>query len=387
MMDERLCDFVFAWDQAEKRLNGYDVVDCDLTDYPAPAADEGVSRLDLLAAGDALADPAADALGRDSYALSKLRSHLTCLRAICGQRFGITDYVDATQGFRPTPYPEDVLRALRDELDGDAGRLGTTFEAVARNEIADEDRAGPDRTGIVNAFTDALDRYKSGFVDAFGVDLDFNLDFEFVEVDAYWSYWMDGKRDRLRLRFNRSDRTYPTSEVSQLCLHELIGHCGQFHGWRRQIVDGVLPPFHGVTAVHSLEQLHLEGLAQGLPFLLPETEGTLVRLRAKKDLLRQMLLNNCYLGAEQGANVETVFSQYTSMMPVTDMDRLIKDVGDQQRNPVLRTYMFSYPKGFELVHRIGQGGPPEAVKSFIQRSYRAPMAVAEIATLARQYAG
>lgn len=204
--------------------------------------------------------------------------------------------------------------------------------------------------------------------------------FEFVDVDAYWNYWIDGSGKQYRLRFNRSDRAYGASEITQFCLHELIGHCGQASGWHSSAIK--LSKSTRLLTVHSCEQVHLEGFGQGLPFLLAAVapNNDLVELRTLTTLLRQLLLNNAYLSLAHGERIENVIQVFERYLPVFDLDRLIKNLADQAQDPVMRTYMFSYPKGVELIYEISK--KPDQVASFVRESIARPMLAHEIQALA-----
>ena len=240
----------------------------------------------------------------------------------------------------------------------------------------DEAQFGPDPTSIENAFRAELEAVREAFWNEFRVALDFEVKFQFVEVDAYWSYWIDGSGRQYWLRFNRSNRTYGQSEVTQFVLHELVGHCGQASMWYSA---GDLSRFAKLLSVHTCEQVHLEGFGQGLPLLLKATRGSLTALRAKYGLLREMLLNNAYLALDRGEGIDRVVGSITRYIPVTSIDRLVKNLAAQAQQPVMRTYMFSYPKGIELVSAIAQQNT--AVEAFVRASMTRPLRTSEIEAL------
>ena len=253
-------------------------------------------------------------------------------------------------GFEPRPYTEDTIEGIASRLDRLCAAFGVTKESVAKG-VLPEEQVGPDPTAIEAAFRAELERMRAAVLDEFSIALDFDVTFESVDVDAYWSYWVDGAGLQYRLRFNRSNRAYGRSEVTQFVLHELLGHCGQASKWYN--APG-LSNFARLLSVHTYEQVHLEGFGQGLPLLLQATRDTLTEVRAVYVLLREMVLNNAYLDLALGKPIEGVVDAATRHLPVVDYDRLLKNLAAQVHQPIMRTYMFSYPKGIELVSLIAQ---------------------------------
>lgn len=377
-LDIQLCNFMISWDALERSLNGYDIIDFNLcnVEFSKPLSTPS-SRLDALAEGYKLLEKVEGELGTQDYNFKKLNSSITCLNIICGKRIELSEYIEKTLGFAPQLYHKDYLYGILNDIMVEAINHKIDFDKLVNNQI-EELRYGPDKEDIIEAFTSEFASQKNLFHNEFGLDFDFDLKFEFVDVDAYWSYWIDGTGNQYRLRFNRSDRQYLQSEITQFCLHELIAHCGQASSWRKNIIAKKLPHFAGLLSIHSCEQVLLEGLAQGLPLLLDKYEGSLVCLRAKKDLLRQLALNNCYIRAESGLDVDEIFKEYNEIFPATNIDRLVKDVSNQQRNPNLRSYMFSYPKGFEMVYEISAEKDFNKVDNFINSAFNKPMLFKDI---------
>lgn len=375
-LDDELCRFLVSWHRYEERSGKLSIIDFDLVGL-CDLFDEDIKRshLDYIRWSETLLSKLSDAGLVQSFEYKKLRAHAFALRALAGQNFPLEDYVEATMGFRTLFYPDSALSSVASEVERRCSELHVSHDALVPSSF-DEPQFGPDPSDIENAFRIELERLTASINEQFQVALDFSLEVEFVDVDAYWSYWIDGSGKNYRLRFNRSQRTYGMSEVTQFCLHELIGHCGQALGWYKA---PHLSRFTRLLTVHSCEQVHLEGLGQGLPFLLPNICSGLVALRALVNLLRQMLLNNAYLALSRGHRIEDVISDSNRFLPLFDNIRLAKNLADQVYSPVMRTYMFSYPKGVELAYLLSK--QREKSSAFIKRSFTEPMMVTEIQAL------
>ena len=99
-----------------------------------------------------------------------------------------------------------------------------------------------------------------------------------------------------------------------------------------------------------------------------------------------MLLNNAYLALDRGEGIDRVVGSITRYIPVTSIDRLVKNLAAQAQQPVMRTYMFSYPKGIELVSAIAQQNTAiaqqnTAVEAFVRASMTRPLRTSEIEAL------
>jgi len=374
-LDDELCRFVISWHRFEQHLGRLTVIDFDLVGFDDTFEVEILpGRFGYIRWAEELLLKLEDAGLSDSFESQKLNGHMHALRALCGQSFALGDYIEATMAFRPTVYSDEAISSVIDDIESRCSALGLSRDDLAHGHIP-EGQVGPQPHDIEEAFCTELSRLTTDIERRFQLKLDFDLRFEFVTEDAYWNYWIDGSGRSYRLRFNRSDRTYGTSEVTHFCLHELIGHCGQASGWYG---SSKLSKFARILTVHTCEQVHLEGFAQGLPFLLQDVHS-FVELRAVLGRLRQMLLNNAYLSIANGRPIEDVVAMFERSVPVTDRDRLVKNLADQALEPIMRTYMFSYPKGIELIHSLSKQA--DGVSSFINRSITEPMTASEIQAL------
>ena len=308
---------------------------------------------------------------------AKLRGYAAFIRHLIGQRFSLADYVKQTYLFSLDPIGSEFIERSKEEASSAAKNCGSTLEELAKSKYPFEEKVIKGKSNIINSFEGKFEHYKTKLEKLVDKSLDFKMKFEFVELDEYWSYWVDGSGEEFRLRFNKMDEGISESSVDQFVLHELIGHCGQATSWREEIKANNLCPVLGLTSVQTFEQPHLEGFAQALPILAQEICDDRVIALAKKDILRQALLFNAYISAERGDKIEVVEAEYLKLLPVRDKIRFFKDIRDQRDDPSLFNYLLSYGKGLQtFADAIARR--PDKRKHLLEASFARPMTVLDI---------
>ncbi|MBB5917650.1 hypothetical protein BJY24_006562 [Nocardia transvalensis] len=63
---------------------------------------------------------------------------------------------------------------------------------------------------------------------ATGSTAPYDLSIETVDIDAHWSYWLDGAGQKPRLRINLRNARFTEAVARQFALHEVLGHALQF---------------------------------------------------------------------------------------------------------------------------------------------------------------
>src|SRR5205085_2648633 len=73
----------------------------------------------------------------------------------------------------------------------------------------------------------AAARYEPLVRERCGTDAPYELTIETVDVDHYWSYWLDGQGSFARLRLNLRRSSFTAVRARQFALHEILGHALQ----------------------------------------------------------------------------------------------------------------------------------------------------------------
>jgi hypothetical protein len=353
-----------------------DLLDFDLleglVDGSRPSGDQ--SAQDLLVCGRKLVVSAAD----QTQVATKLDGHLAVLQALLGQVSSLHDHLQRTQKITLKRLSSIDLKRLRDRAGQAAATCGVSLESLALEDNPFDEDMVTDRAEIQTRFANRFDVFRAQVEQLIGRSLEFEIEISFVDIDQYWRFWVDGVGTRFRLRFNRFKEGFTPSQIDQFVLHELVAHCGQATGWRSQIAAGALNPVHGLTAIHTWEQAHLEGLAQAMPLFLQENISKQLQARVFKDALRQALLNNAYIASEEGQSPEAVYAACHEVLPIKKPLRFFKSLGDQKRHAQLRSYMFSYPSGvLAIIQRLDKGKGEQ--DEFLKRSFERPFSPSELA--------
>ena len=301
----------------------------------------------------------------------KLKGHVALLCALVGQRVPIDFYVEMTMGLPPRRFDEDAIKRVLYDIGAVTSSLGISKEEFLRvHNPVDEPIFEGDL--VVEKFRERFDILRLSLEREFGLRPDFKLDIQRVDVDAYWTYWVDGTNGKYRLRLNRSSgKKYRESEIDQFVLHELVAHCSQMAAWQNSFKAGDLGAAEAVTSVHTWEQPLLEGIAQALPLMMNSSD-LLVQGRALRELLRQTLLNNIYIAIESGENPLDLLRFYSDFLYIEDEERFLRNFFQYQNNPQLRCYMYAYPLGFMSIFENYISGS-QSSSALVRAAFSRPM--------------
>jgi hypothetical protein len=308
---------------------------------------------------------------------NKLSGHLAVLEAMLGQVSALGEFVGQTQRIAVQKISTSDIDALRQRAETAANACNSNLRDMVFEPSPFGEEIVTDRESVKALFDERFEIYRTQIEARIDLKLAFEVEVSFVEIDQYWRFWVDGVGDRFRLRFNRFRDGFTASQIDQFVLHELIAHCGQATGWRNEIIAGNLDPVHGLTAIHTWEQAHLEGLAQTIPLFLESDIGDALRARVLKDALRQALLNNAYIDTENGMPVDQALAACDAVLPVNKPLRFFKSLADQKRHPQLRSYMFAYPAGLlALLSALDRNDFDQT--AFLRASYRQPLELKDL---------
>ena len=270
-------DWIRAFHAFARREFALEIIDFDLLNGLIPT-----TQIDAIEAPKFLLDTGrrliADSAGNRGVT-DKLSGHLAVLEALLGRVTPLHDYVTQTQNFTIQRFSMSQIDGLRQRAEAAARACHSNLQSMVFEKSPFGEAIIADTDEVKALFNERFEAFRSEIEVLTGQTITFEIEVSFVEIDEYWRFWVDGQGDRFRLRFNRFRDGFSISQIDQFVLHELIAHCGQASGWRNEIMAGRLNPIHGLTAIHTWEQGHLEGLAQAIPLFLDQ--GIRKELRAR----------------------------------------------------------------------------------------------------------
>src|SRR5262249_49065604 len=254
-----------SWDKYERRRNVSPVIDydCCLLDQEIESAS---SRLAVLRQLEDLRERAGES--EDSLC-RRIDAELTYLRALLGEHRPLDEYVLATQGCHAAGWPEQYVTEVREKACESLNALGIPWGSKTLSELAeaegplDADAASAEIRHAANVLEPAVRQVT-------GANARYELSIEATEVDAYWSYWLDGAGQRIRLRLNLGNSRFTKVRARQFALHEVLGHGLHSASYAARCSDDDVP-WVPLLSVYALNQVLLEGLAQAMPlFVAPD---------------------------------------------------------------------------------------------------------------------
>ena len=372
MLRNAVEEAVRRWDALERSHGEPPVIDFDCTPptvTPRPfenrfvALDE-LSRLRI----------EADAQQHQRALSTQLDAHIAYLRALIGEQLSFNDYISATQGCAPRGWARDYLEQRASIAKDTLGSLGISWdEHTWRNLHAVSEQLPAAEVGA--AIAKYASKYESGIRRLVDTDADFNLTIEDVEIDAYWSYWLDGAGHDTRLRINKSRASFSHADAYRFALHEVLGHALQYSSLTAQAeVNTVEWP--RILAVHCPHQVLFEGLAQVLPWIAsPDDE--IVAARTRIDHFLNLVRGQLHILVNNGVTVADCRDFARRQVPWWTDEEIARELYDRSRNPQLRSYLWSYPAGIDwFIQLVEAGGttPTEVLRA----AYKRPLTPREL---------
>lgn len=369
-------DTVRAWHRMEVARGGIGVIEFDChPEDPAHAVPPATDRLAVYERLHALRGPVADT--GELWLTERLDADLAYLSACLGERPDFGPYVRATQGCGTAGWPADyvehrgaVVRAALADL-GVAWGPDTERELMATEGLLPAEQAG-------DAIVEAAAGYERAVREAADVSAEYRLSVESVDIDAYWSYWLDGAGQDARMRINVRNARFTHVRARQFALHEVLGHALQCAAFAERCAREDVP-WVRLISIHAPTAVLLEGLAQALP-LVVAPDDTALATRVRLDHYLQLVRSELHLAINSGASVRACAAHARARVPFWT-DRYIGDVlADRANDPRLRTYQWSYPAGLDWFVVLAETDPA-AVTEVLHAAYRDPLTPRRLAEL------
>ncbi len=363
------------WNLYEIQRRGAGVIDydCSPDDYDASPR----NRLDTLERLELISD---DAFRQDMIELvDSIESHIFYLRALLGERFALKEYVRATQGSHIGRWRPDYLSERRSIALEGLQSIGIEWHTGTRQEL---DNLGSSirLEDAPNAIREQAEFLLPAVRRITGTTADFHLAIEVVEVDAYWAYWVDGARDKARLQLNRrNSATFTPVRIRQFALHEILGHALQCASFYTTCLRGPVKWLRKLS-VFGKYQVLLEGLAQALPIFVTPDDKTLLA-HVHLDHYLQLVRAGLHVAINEGASAVECAARARNLVPFWSSEDIADALADRSVDPLLRSYQWSYPAGFDWFVALAEDAPPTTQRAVLRACYKAPHTPAQLDAL------
>jgi hypothetical protein len=359
------------WGALEKSCGEAPVIDFDCappTEQPSPydnrfAALDDLTRLRI--AADTHHQPALR---------TQLDAHIAYLCALIGQQLPLDEYISLTQGCMPRGWTQDYIEQragiAREALES----LGISWDKGTWTNLhaASEQLSTAD---VSSAIAEYADKYESSIRQLVDTDAHFTLTIEDVEVDAYWSYWLDGAGHDTRLRINKSRASFSHIDAYRFALHEVLGHALQYSSLTAQAESHTVE-WPRILAVHCPHQVLFEGLAQVLPWVAsPDDE--IICARTRIDHFMNLVRGQIHILVNSGAPAADCRDLARRQVPWWTDEEIARELYDRSRNPQLRSYLWAYPAGMDWFVKLVEAGGA-TLAEVLREAYRRPLTPSEL---------
>jgi hypothetical protein len=305
---------------------------------------------------------------------AQLDAHIVYLRALIGEQLPFDQYISMTQGCPARGWSPDYVEHRAQMAKDALESLGISWDNDTWVNIRSLSEQLP-AADVASAIGEYADRYEPTIRRLVNTNAKFNLTIEDVEVDAYWSYWLDGAGHDARLRINKKNASFSRVDAYRFALHEILGHALQYSSLTAQAESNTVE-WPRILAVHCPHQVLFEGLAQVLPWLAsPEDE--LVQARTRLDHFIHLVRGHIHILLNSGATVVDCRDLARRQVPWWTNEEIMREFYDRSRNPQFRSYLWAYPAGIDWFIRLVEAGgtPPEEV---LREAYRRPLTPSEL---------
>lgn len=362
---------VRRWDALERSRGESPVIDFDC----APPAEKPSPFDNRFAALDALTQLRTEA---DAQHQPILRAHLDAyiayLSALIGQQLPFDEYISLTQGCMPRGWTRDYIEERAESTKGALVSLGVLWDEHTWTNLGALSEQLP-AADVSSAIAEYAAKYESSVRQLVDTNTDFNLTVKEVDVDAYWSYWLDGAGHDARLRINRKKASFSRIDAYRFALHEVLGHALQYSSLTAEAESNTVD-WPRILAVHCPHQVLFEGLAQVLPWMASPNDE-IVCARTRLDHFMNLIRGQIHILVNSGATAVDCRDVARRHVPWWTDQEIARELYDRSRNPQFRSYLWSYPAGMDWFVRLIEAGgttPTEVVRE----AYKRPLTPSEL---------
>jgi hypothetical protein len=359
------------WDALERSRGEAPVIDFDC----APPADKPHPFDNRFAVLDELQRLRGEAHAQHQPVLrTHLDAHIAYLSALIGQQLPFDEYILLTQGCAPRGWTPDYIAHHASTAKDALRSLGISWDAhTGKNfhSLSEQLRAAE----VAAAIADYADKFEPTVRRLADTNADFNLTIEDVEIDAYWSYWLDGAGHDARLRINRNKTSFSRVDAYRFALHEVLGHALQYSSLTAQAETNTVD-WPRILTIHSPHQILFEGLAQVLPWIA-SPDDKIVATRTRIDHFTNLVRGQIHLMINAGAPVADCHDLARNQVPWWTDEEIARELYDRSRNPQFRTYLWSYPAGIDWFVRLVETGGT-TLAEVLREAYKRPLTPSEL---------
>jgi hypothetical protein len=361
-----------AWDKYEKDRNSPPIIDYDCHPTDTDVAPAG-SRLEVFRRLTELRQRAENT--GETQLIQRIDADLAYRRALMGERTPVDEYVRATQGCPTAGWPEEYVTACGEVAHKRLDAIGVSWGADTETQL--EEAEGPlDVEEAPEAIREAAAELEPAVRQATGTSAPYELTITTTHVDAYWSYWLDGAGQQVRLRLNLRNARFTKVRARQFALHEVLGHGLQSASWAARCAEEDVA-WVRLLSVHAPHQVLLEGLAQALPlFITPDDDALITRVRLAHYL--QLVYAELHVAINAGHSIEECAEHARTRVPWWTDPEIADALADRSTDPLLRTYLWAYPAGLDWFTALAEA-PDTVVREVLHAAYREPLTPADLA--------
>jgi hypothetical protein len=313
----------------------------------------------------------------EAVLLRRLGADIAYLGALMGERLPLSSYVHATQGCDAAGWTNEYVTGRGDAARKGLEQLGLGWGPKTGDDLRQFE--GPiDIIDVPEAIREAAIDYEPAVRQAVATDAPYELTIETTDVDAYWTYWLDGSGQRVRLRLNLRDAEFSAVGARQFALHEILGHGLQGASFAARCEREDVP-WVRLMSVHAPQQVLLEGLAQAMPlFIIPNDEILIARVRL--DHYTQLVRAEIHVALNAGSSIDACARHAAERVPWWSDAQISSILTDRGADPLLRSYLWAYPAGFDWFAALANADA-DVIGRVLTAAYRDPLSPHDLAAL------